>query len=333
MDEWQETNVPGVFVAGELTGMALVKNAVLHGRKAVERIAQRAPRERGGPDVWDIVIVGAGPAGLTAGALAREKGLSAVLLEQEADLGGTIFHYPRRKLVLVQALEIPFLGRLREGEYTKEELLERLEELRRRADLDVRFGQRVQGASRLNGHLEVRTTDGAFAARHVILALGRRGTPRKLGVPGEERPEVVYQLADAASYEAQRLLVVGGGDSAVEAALALAGQRGNRVTLSYRRDRLVRIKKKNEERVEAALRSGRVQALFGSQVLEIGDRSVKLKVKDEEVTVPTDYVFVFAGGEPPFGLLRQVGVRFGGEEEAPTGAALTPPGAGGPSSS
>jgi thioredoxin reductase (NADPH) len=333
MDEWQETNVPGVFVAGELTGMALVKNAVLHGRKAVERIAQRAPRERGGPDVWDIVIVGAGPAGLTAGALAREKGLSAVLLEQEADLGGTIFHYPRRKLVLVQALEIPFLGRLREGEYTKEELLERLEELRRRADLDVRFGQRVLGASRLNGHLEVRTTDGAFAARHVILALGRRGTPRKLGVPGEERPEVVYQLADAASYEAQRLLVVGGGDSAVEAALALAGQRGNRVTLSYRRDRLVRIKKKNEERVEAALRSGRVQALFGSQVLEIGDRSVKLKVKDEEVTLPTDYVFVFAGGEPPFGLLRQAGIRFGGEEEAGTGAALTPPGAGGPSSS
>jgi thioredoxin reductase len=334
MDEWQETNVPGVFVAGELTGMALVKNAVLHGRKAVERIAQRAPGEPGDQGVWDIVIVGAGPAGLTAGALARENGLSAVVLEQEADLGGTIFHYPRRKLVLVQALDIPFLGRLREGEYSKEDLLERLEDLSRQARLDVRFGQKALGVAHPNGHLAVRTTDDIFLARHVILALGRRGTPRKLGVPGEERPKVMYQLTDAASYKGQRLLVVGGGDSAVEAALALAGQHGNTVTLSYRRDKLVRIKKKNEERIAAALKSGRVRALFGSQVVDIGDQSVRLKAKDEEeVMLPNDYVLVFAGGEPPFGLLRQVGIRFGGEEEVGTGAALTPPGAAAASSS
>jgi thioredoxin reductase len=144
----------------------------------------------------------------------------------------------------------------------------------------------------------------------------------------------MYQLTDAASYKGQRLLVVGGGDSAVEAALALAGQRGNTVTLSYRREKLVRIKKKNQERIEAVLKSGRVQALFGSEVVDIGDQSVRLKVKDEEeVVLPNDYVLVFAGGEPPFGLLRQAGVRFGGEDEAGTGAALTPPAAGAPSSS
>jgi thioredoxin reductase (NADPH) len=317
MDEWQETTVPGVFVAGELTGMALVKNAVLHGRKVVERIAQRVDQEgaRGAGDVYDIVIVGAGPAGLTAAALARERRLSTVLLEQEAGLGGTIFHYPRRKLVLVQALDIPFLGRLREGDYSKEDLLERFEELSRRARLDVRFGQKALEVTRPNGQFTVRTADGAFAARHVILALGRRGTPRKLGAPGEEQPKVMYQLTDAASYQGQKILVVGGGDSAVEAAIALSEQRGNAVTLSYRRDRLVRIKKKNEARIETALGSGRVQPLFGSQVTEILERSVRLRVGDRDLELPNDYVFVFAGGEPPFEFLRRVGVRFGGEEE------------------
>jgi thioredoxin reductase len=324
MDEWQETSVTGVFVAGELTGMALVKNAVLHGRKVVERIAQRVAQEgaRGAGDTYEIAVVGAGPAGLTAAALARERGLSTVLLEQEAGLGGTIFHYPRRKLVLVQALDIPFLGQLREGEYSKEDLLERFEELSQRARLDVRFGQKVLEVTRPNGHFAVRTTGGELAARHVILALGRRGTPRKLGAPGEEQPKVMYQLADATSYQSQKVLVVGGGDSAVEAAIALAEQRGNTVTLSYRRNKLVRIKKKNEDRIEAALKSGRVKSLFGSEVTEILEDTVRLRVGDRTVELPNDYVFVFAGGEPPFGFLKQIGVRFGGGEPptSPSGA-------------
>ncbi len=316
MDDWLETSVPGVFVAGELSGMALVKNAVLHGRKVVERIAQRADRARAkaSGEIYDIAIVGAGPAGLTAAALAREHRLSSVVLEQETDLGGTIFHYPRRKLVLVQALEVPFLGRLREGEYSKEDLLERFGSLTHSARLNVRFRQKVLEVTRPNGHFAVKTADGAFPARFVILALGRRGTPRKLGAPGEERPKVMYQLADAASYEGQKVLIVGGGDSAVEAALALAGQRGNTVTLSYRRDKLVRIKKKNEARIAAALKSGRVRSLFGSEVTEILEDTVRLRVGDRTVELPNDYVLVFAGGEPPFDFLKQIGVRFGGGE-------------------
>ena len=324
MDDWQQTSVPGVFVAGELTGMALVKNAVLHGRKVVDRIAQHAEdaRARARGDIYDVAIVGAGPAGLTAAALAREHRLSAVVLEQEADLGGTIYHYPRRKLVLVQALEVPFLGRLREGEYSKEDLLERFEGLTQRARLNVRFRQKVLNVTRTNGHFALRTANAEFPARFVVLALGRRGTPRKLGLPGEEQTKVMYQLVDAATYEGQNILIVGGGDSAVEAALALAGQRGNTVTLSYRRDKLVRIKKKNEERIAAALRSGRVRPLFGSQVTEILKDGVRLSVGEQVVELPNDYVFVFAGGEPPFKFLRQVGVRFGGEagSEPPPGA-------------
>jgi len=315
MDEWLETTVPGIFVAGELTGMALVKNAVLHGRKVIDRIAQRADHARAhGPrDIYDIAIVGAGPAGLTAAALARERQLSSVLLEQEADLGGTIFHYPRKKLVLVQTLEIPFLGSLREGEYQKEGLLELFQDLTRRASLNVRFQQKVVDVTRRNGHFAVRTANLEFISRFVILALGRRGTPRKLGVPGEEQPKVMYQLTDAASYEGQKILVVGGGDSAVEAAIGLARQRGNTVTLSYRLEKLVRIKKRNEDRIEELFRRGRVRPLFSSEVAEIQEDRVRLRVGDQSLESPNDYVFIFAGGEPPFGFLRQIGLRFGGE--------------------
>jgi len=319
MDDWQETSVPGMFVAGELSGMALVKNAVLQGRKVVERISQRGtdPRTRAREGIYDIAIVGGGPAGLTAAAFAREQKLSTVLLEQEKDIGGTIFHYPRRKLALVQALEVPFHGRLREGEYEKEQLLEMFEGISQRASLNMRFQQKVLDIARPNGHFAVRTAEVEYPARFVILAVGRRGTPRKLGAIGEDLPKVMYQLTDAASYEGQRLLIVGGGDSAVEAALALAGQRGNTVTLSYRRDKLVRIKKKNDERITTALRSGRVRPLFGSEVKEIRSDSVRLQVGERSVDLPNDYVFVFAGGEPPFKFLKQIGVRFGGKDGGP----------------
>jgi len=327
MDEWNESSVPGMFVAGELTGMALVRNAASHGRKVVDRIAHKAATARASAPqgVYDVAIVGAGPAGLTAAAFARERGLSSVVLEQEANLGGTILHYPRRKLVLVQSLEMPFLGTLPEGEFAKEDLLETFQDLTRRASLNMRHGAKVTGVSRSHGLFTVRTELVEFPARFVVLALGRRGTPRKLGVPGEELPKVTYSLVDAASYEGRRLLVVGGGDSAVEAALGLARQRGNTVTLSYRRDKLVRIKKKNEDRIAEAMRRGSVRPLFGSEVTEILEDRVRLRVEDRAVELPNDYVFVFAGGEPPFGLLRQMGVRFGGE--ARSGAAAPRPSA------
>ena len=323
MDEWQETSVPGMFVAGELSGMALVKNAVAHGRKVIDRIAQRAARARthGAGDAYDIASIGAGPAGLTAAALARERGLSSVLLEQEPDLGGTILHYPRRKLVLVQALEMPFLGSLKEGEYEKEDLLETFQDLTRRAQLNVRFGAKVTAVTRPNGHFAVRTPGFEIPARHVILALGRRGTPRKLGVPGEELPKVMYQLVDAATYENKKILVVGGGDSAAEAVIGLARQRGNTVTLSYRRDKLVRIKQKNEQRIGELMGQGRTRALFGSEVTEILPDRVRLRLGDRAVELPNDFVFVFAGGDPPFAFLKQMGIRFGGEARAPRASA------------
>ena len=314
LDDWQETTVPGVYIAGELAGLALVKNAIAQARKVVDRIAERAPAaRRTGGDGFDVLVVGAGPAGLAAAAAAHERGLTHIVLEQEGDLGGTIFHYPRKKLVLVQAVEVPILGRLREAEYAKEELLGLLQDLCRRAPLNVRFGERLLGIERQGPMLEVRSTSGTTRARAVVLALGRRGSPRKLDVAGEELPKVMYQLTDAESYQGQRVLVVGGGDSAVEAAIGLARQRGNRVTLSYRREKLVRIKRKNEERVAQLLASRRIEGAFSSEVAAIREGAVALRTAGGERELPNDFVFVFAGGDPPFELLRRMGIRFGGE--------------------
>lgn len=318
-DTFFETSVPGLFVAGEVGGLALVKNAVAQGRKVVDRIAQRVKAERGprADGLLDLVIVGAGPAGLSAALSAAEHHLSYVVLEQEQDLGGTIFHYPRRKLVLVQPVEVPLWGRMKEAEYSKEELLAILQQMHTRFQLRLRFGEKVADVRREAGAFVVRSALGVYRARFVVLALGRRGTPRKLGVPGEEQPKVMYQLQDAESYTAQRVLVVGGGDSAVEAAIGLARQPGNRVTLSYRREKLVRIKRKNEERVQRLIENRLLRPLFGSEVTEILAGHVRLKVGEQPAEIGNDYVFVFAGGEPPFAFLRQVGVRFGGEGAAP----------------
>jgi thioredoxin reductase len=315
-----ETSVPGLFLAGEVSGLALVRNAVSQGRRAVDRIAARlqAGGRTGDPALLDLLIVGAGPAGVSAALAAAERGLRYRVLEQEKDLGGTIFHYPRRKLVLVQPLELPLWGTLKEGEYSKEEMLELLQQASSRFHLDVGFEEKVASITRGPGGFEVGTGAGTYRARFVLLTLGRRGSPRKLGVPGEELPKVIYQLVDAESYQRQHLLVVGGGDSAVEAALGLSRQPGNRVALSYRRERLVRIKRKNEERITAQFAGGQVKPLFGSEVCEIRPKSVLLKLDGAPIEIPNDYVLVCAGGEPPLPFLRQIGIRFGGESAPAT---------------
>jgi thioredoxin reductase len=303
-----ETNVPGLYIIGELGGMGLIRNAFEQGRQCIEGIAPKARRSRG--DGLDLVIVGAGPAGLSASLHAQQAGLRFVTVDKEPELGGTVRHYPRKKLVMTEPVKIPGVGRLGRREIRKEDLMEVWTRVAREADLPFRLGLTVHEVARVSGGFEVRTQGESFRASRVVLAIGRRGIPRKLGVPGEDLPKVQYALAEPEAFRGDRVLVVGGGDSAVEAALALSEERGTRVTLSYRRDRFSRIKPGNRDRIEQAMAQGRVDVHWLTEVTRIEQDRVWLTVEDgHPYGIPNDQVLIFAGGELPTRFLDQCGVE------------------------
>ncbi|MFN0059685.1 MAG: NAD(P)-binding domain-containing protein [Planctomycetota bacterium] len=315
-----ETSVPGIHIAGELGGFALIRIAVEQGTRAMDSIAESLGGEsrpaRAADNVADVLIVGAGPAGIAAALRAKELRLHSVTIDQD-DIGGTVRKYPRRKLTLTGSLVLPLYGRVKREEFLKEELIEFWEDLIAEQGLRINTGVKLLGIDATDVGFEARTSAGPVRARRVLLALGRRGTPRRLGVPGEESERVLYQLIDAATFRNERILVVGGGDSAVEAATALANQPGNHVTLSYRRAHFTRLKSRNLERIERYMKHQQVQVIFDSDVTEIETGAVRLVRRENGTTrtvqVAADYVFVLVGGEPPYPLLREMGVRFTGD--------------------
>jgi thioredoxin reductase/NAD-dependent dihydropyrimidine dehydrogenase PreA subunit len=299
-----ETNVPGIYIAGELGGMGLIRKASEQGRQAMASIAKRA--RTAAP--LDVVIVGAGPAGIAAGLGAIEHRLRYRLIEQETDLGGAIFHYPRQKIAMTAPVDLPVVGRVKFEEVSKETLLAFWQDIVRRAGLEIEFGARMERVERAGGAYDVVTTNGVHRCGAVLLAIGRRGTPRKLGVPGEELPKVVYRLIEAEQYRGQRVLVVGGGDSAVEAALACAKEPGTKVTVAYRGDAFSRVRPQNRERLDAARANGRVDVRLGTDVRQILPDRVLLAAGGGETALDNDAVIVQAGGELPTRLLRDLGV-------------------------
>ena len=309
-----ETNIPSLYIAGELGGLALIKNAVNEGRDCVDTIAARLfgiKRGRSVPGVVDVCIVGAGPAGISASLRPIEKKLTYLSLEKE-EVGGTVAKYPRQKLVMTSPVEFPLHGKFNKLQISKEDLIKFWEKLHGRAGLTVKTQEKVEQIRKEpDGIFTIETPKGHYRAWTVVLALGRRGTPRKLGVPGEERAKVMYGLIEAEAYTDRKILVVGGGDSAVEAAMGLAHQRGNRVTLSYRRDSFSRIKERNVQRLPEYTKGGRLQIIFNSQPVEIGERTVRLEVAGTVREIPNDFVWVFAGGTPPSEFLRAIGVQVG----------------------
>ena len=310
VDDNYQTNIPGVYIAGELGGLALIKNAIRQGTVATDHIAKNVKPSQD-KDVADVIIVGAGPAGLSAALNAKKNNLSFTILDQQ-DAGGTILQYPRKKLVMTKPVEIPLYGTLTKSEYFKEELLNIWQEVIKTYNIKVHTGAKLQSITKPNGHFEVKTSAGVSKGQTVVLALGRRGTPRKLNVPGENLSKVMYKLLDAESYQDNHILVVGGGDSAIEAAMGLARQKGNTVTLSYRKEKFFRIKSRNEERLKQMIDEKKLNVLFNSQVKTISEREVVITLADKELNLPNEYVFIFAGGEVPFDLLKQNGIKFGG---------------------
>lgn len=306
LDPRFETNIPGVFVAGELGGMGLIRNAIEQGRQVIDSV-RRVPGMGQGSD-YDVAIVGAGPAGFAASLAAKQHGLRYLTLEQDA-LGGAVAHYPRRKLVLTAPVDLPGVGPVKLRETTKEALLELWQKTERETGLEVRYGEKVSAIVHSPDGFTVTSTGGSHRSRAVVLAIGRRGSPRRMGVDGENLAKVVYLLEDPSEHRGNRVLVVGAGDSALEAAIAISDEPGTQVALSCRGDAFPRAKPLNRQKLEERERDGRIRVLRKSAVERVEPETVSLRTEDGSERVGNDAVIVCIGGELPFGFLHDVGIE------------------------
>lgn len=300
-----ETDVPGLFIAGELGGMGLIRNAVKQGSQSIGTIAKR-PR---GKAELDVLIVGAGPSGISASLAAKHSNLRFITIDQEDSFGGTTYHYPRNKLVMTEPMNLPLIGLIKARELSKEELMEIWNEVVDKAGLDIQFSERMEEIINEEEGFTVKTNKASYHTSNVLLAIGRRGTPRKLGARGEDHPKVVYRLIEAEQYRDQHVLVVGGGDSALEAALDVCEQPGTTVTLSYRSEAFSRVKPKNRQRLDHAIKEQRIRVELQTTVEEITPEHVKLKRHEELFVLENQAVIVCAGGELPIPMLKKIGIK------------------------
>lgn len=302
-----QTNVPGIFIAGELGGMGLIRNAVKQGVEAVDSVCKLKGIGKNNDDMIDLVIVGAGPAGIAASLAAKDKKLNFVTLEQES-LGGTVSHYPRGKVVMTAPAVLPIIGKMQFKETTKEALMEFWKGVVEKADLKIKDRERVESIEAIKTGFHVKTGTSEYDTRAILLAIGRRGTPRKLGVPGEEQTKVVYRLVDPAQYRNQHVLVVGGGDSALEAAVSISEEVGTTVSISYRSEAFSRAKEKNRIKIADAEKAGRLRVLMKSNVKHIEQDQVVITTDDDELRIDNNAIIVCAGGILPTGFLKSIGI-------------------------
>jgi thioredoxin reductase len=307
VNQYFESNIGGIYIAGELCGMGLIKNAVEQGRQAVENIVKAGKKQH--EAMYDLIIVGAGPAGVAASLNAKKHNLKSLTLEQDT-LGGAVFSFPRSKIVMTSPMDLPLYGKLKLFETRKPELLSLWKEIIQKNSIEVKENSKVESIKSENGCFTVETGSGEkYTSKFVVLAIGRRGTPRKLGIPGEGMEKVTYRLLEAENIMEKDIVVVGGGDSAIEAALLLAVQ--NKVILSYRNDAFSRIKPKNQEKINAAISDKSIDVRLSTNLVEITQDAVTIAsttVDQETQTIKNDLVFIFAGGELPTQFLSKVGI-------------------------
>ncbi len=314
IDENFQTIVPGQYLIGEVAGKPLVKSAANLGRAVVEHMMMTGlrPGAIGRSDtIADVVIIGSGPGGLSAALSCIQKGLSYVILEKEQMIASTIARYPKGKLVMAEPYDTANLSFLPVFDSAKEQLLPIWNELLERVGMRINKGESVETIARAaDGAFEIRSTVNVYRAQRVVLSIGTRGKPRTLQVQGENLPKIYNLLEDPDEWRGKSVLVVGGGDSAVEAAVALADA-GAKVMISYRGKGFNRAAPKNKQTVEQYASEGRLKAKLGSQILQFEQDSVTLALADgSQKRYPNDAAFVLIGADPPISWLEKMGIRF-----------------------
>lgn len=307
VNEYFESNVQGIYIAGEMGGMGLIKNAVIQGQQAVQNLAKKLDNNKS--TNYDLVIIGAGPAGISASLTAKKLKINFITLDQDS-LGGTVFSFPRAKIVMTSPVDLPLYGKVKLTQSGKSDLLDLWRDALKRNDIMIRENAKVESVVPENDYFRIETDTGEqITSKKVLLAIGRRGSPRKLNVPGENLEKVSYRLLEPELIHDQDILVVGGGDSAIESALLLV--KNNRVCLSYRGDAFSRIKPRNKERLDHTVMNKAINVQLNSNVIEIKEKTVSLSVKDSEqnLELKNDLVFIFAGGELPTQFLEKAGIK------------------------
>ncbi len=301
-----ETNVPGIYIAGELGGMGLIRNAVEQGRQAAENIVSSLRKDHKAD--YDLIIVGAGPAGISASLTSKQHNLRFLLLEQDT-LGGTVFTYPRTKIVMTAPMDLPLEGKVKFHETSKSVLLDLWKGIVAKYNIPLKENCKVESVIRKDDLFEITASgDQHFTSAFVLLTTGRRGTPRKLNVPGEELEKVAYRLLEPDEIIGKNILVVGGGDSAIESALLLADR--NHVVVSYRGEVFNRLKPANSIALNKAIAAGKLEVRYRTNLVNIEEDCITLSTDDEghNLRLSNDLVFIFAGGELPTQFLEKTGI-------------------------
>ncbi len=305
VNEHFETNIKGIYIAGELGGMGLIRNAIEQGKSAVKAI--NATLNKTSNLQHQVIIIGAGPAGIAATLSCQQHKINYLTLEQDS-LGGTVYQYPRGKIVMTQPVQLPLVGKMNFKETSKEKLLAFWQKVVKDTGITIHYQHNVTAIETLKNGFKVRTNQADYTCDKVLLAIGRRGTPRKLGVPGEDLAKVVYRLIDPEQYKQQKVLIVGGGDSALEAALAIADEAGSNVSLSYRAESFSRAKAKNRDKIKNYAQQGKITLYLPSNVTSINEKNVTLDQQGKTITLENDAIIINAGGILPSGFLKTIGI-------------------------
>ncbi len=317
INESGETSVKGIFIIGDLTGIPLLKLAAESGKKIIGQFSndsefQKQIQTHSDKNIYDILIVGAGPAGIAAGIEASKKDFSFKILES-AKKFNTIVNFPKGKLIIAAPDDFQQKSDLKINDGVKESLLDELNEQIKSIDLPIKESVIVEKIEKEGNHFNLITSEGNYKALRVILAIGKSGNARMLNVPGEDLPKVFNRLIDPNDAKGEDVLVVGGGDSALETAIAVS-HCAKSVSLSYRKSSLARPKEQNELKLKELVEQGKISLQFETNVKEVKENSVILLDKEKkEIEIENSMIFTMVGKELPTNFFKRSNIKMEGE--------------------